>query len=152
MIMPVSIDYGRFRRFGIKYPEGIHLGYDFDCPQGTIVRSIADGIVEFSANVKGFGSMYPSSPGGVIIIKHQLKNKSFMALYGHITRLRNVGDKVKEGEIIGKVINFTSKGESLPHLHVGIYDSGALPAFPWGYDKTISNWIDPVEFIRKSNA
>ena len=143
MIQPVNIDKKRFRKFGKKYTDGLHLGYDFDCPYNTEVKAIEDGIVLDSREINGFGSLNPSSKGGAIFIQHG----DMVALYGHVIRFVSIGEKVKEGQVIGTVRPFTNNGESLPHLHFGIWNNSKMPPPPYGYDDKLGLWVDPILFL-----
>ena len=145
-MLPVSQDKGRFRKFGKKYKDGYHVGHDFDCPENTIVSAVDDGDVIFSDEVSGFGSMYPRTPGGVIIIRHS----GYIALYGHLCRQKQKGDKVKQGEQIGTVAMFTSGDDELPHLHFAKAKGKNVPLTKWGYvqtEKELNMWANPLEEI-----
>jgi murein DD-endopeptidase MepM/ murein hydrolase activator NlpD len=115
MNFPVYTDFGRFRKFGKKYEEGIHLGYDFDVKQGSTVRAVSQGVVVFADMVNGFGSLHPSTLGGVVIIKHGFG----FGLYGHLDNIIvKKGDIVDSKYLIGFVNGFESNGVKLPHLHL----------------------------------
>ena len=149
MIYPVYTDYGRFRKFGKKYKEGFHLGYDFDVKAGTPVRAIKKGLVIFSGLMNGFGSLYPSTPGGVVIIKHEC---GIHAIYGHLENIIvKEGEVVEEKYLIGFVNNFKSGSDILPHLHFGLYTGEKLPS-KYGYDSTINNFINPIEYFKLNDA
>jgi len=142
---PVNIDKGRFRKFGRYYKDaGWHVGHDFDCPIGTEVFAVDDGIIIFSGQVNGFGSMNPHSPGGVIIIQHE----NYCTLYGHIKRDLKKDSKVKKGDKIGEVAEFRNQNFLLPHLHFGKYEGEGLPKTKWGYVKKeddVKKWLDPLK-------
>lgn len=97
-----------------------HHGIDFVAPEGTPVSSIGDGKVEFA----GFKGQY----GNLVIIKHSNGWKSF---YGHLSKFGNgirVGEKVKQGEVIGYV---GSTGLCTgPHLHYEL-KAGQRPVNPF---------------------
>jgi len=149
MIMPVNQDGGHYRRFGKLYKEGYHVGKDFECDIDTPVYAVDDGETIFSDQVNGFGSMNPSSKGGVIIIRHHDKwGNPYITLYGHIKREKRVaGMMVKAGEQIGTVDKFWNSGYLLPHLHFGKAKGENVPKTKWGYVKTIEDlnkWSDPL--------
>jgi len=95
-----------FQKYGIIWPcigqitSGFgtrdgkpHKGLDIACPEGTPLKAVLNGEVAYSANQRGYGN--------VIILKH---DKSIMTVYAHNQEnLVHKGDKVKKGEIIGKV-------------------------------------------------
>lgn len=82
-----------------------HLGVDYAAPTGTSVRSVGDGVVQFSGVQNGFGN--------VIIIKH--RNNS-TTVYAHLSRIhvRN-GQSVSQGQNIGAVGQ--TGWATGPHLH-----------------------------------
>ncbi|WP_270996104.1 peptidoglycan DD-metalloendopeptidase family protein [Listeria seeligeri] len=92
-----------------------HKGLDFAQPIGSNVKAADDGTVlvaEMGVSGSGFGGY-----GNVILIEHA-KNKEW-TLYAHQSKLLvKPGQKVKKGEVIGKV---GSTGQSTgPHLHFEI--------------------------------
>lgn len=145
--MHISTD--NFGASGAGYSPGSnvwHCGWDILCPEGTPVKSIADGIV------------VASSPGGWddqgrhenygLLIQHQLATgEKFVVIYGHLKRAWNtpahrlftddevrgyrVGLTVSEGEVIGKIGAYGT-----PHLHIAVYfdpDSpGSFPSSGYG--------------------
>jgi len=102
--------------------SGSHTGYDFSASQGTKIRAAAKGRVVSS----GWDPIY----GWETIIK--TKN-GFLTQYGHQAKSRvEAGDKVKAGQVIGRV---GSTGQSTgPHLHFGVQNKKGA-------------WIDPVKFL-----
>ena len=90
-----------------------HRAIDYAAAIGTPIRAVGDGTVVFAGwNSKGYG--YFTS------IRH---NATYTTNYAHQSRiLVKVGQKVKQGEIIGKV---GSTGLSTgPHLHYEIVKHG----------------------------
>lgn len=82
-----------------------HLGVDYAAPTGTPVRSIGDGIVDFSGWQNGYGNVVQVNHGG-----------GKTTLYAHLSR-KDVkpGQKVQQGQRLGAV---GSTGWSTgPHLH-----------------------------------
>ena len=84
-----------------------HKGVDYGAPTGTKVRSVADGIVEFSGTQRGYGNL--------LVIKHQ---NAYSTAYGHLKGFSagiRKGVKVSQGQTIGYV------GQTGlvtgPHLH-----------------------------------
>jgi len=89
----------------IKRHRSHHNGIDLAAPRGAHVRAVSGGKVIFAASYKGFGKL--------VSIAHDDNNVS---LYGHLHEiLVEVGQRVKPGELVGKV---GSTGRSTgPHLH-----------------------------------
>ena len=96
--------------------RNIHLGIDFWCEENTNVLAVLDGEVHSFKNNNNFGDYGPT-----IILKHQIENKTFYSLYGHLTEASlqyiKLGDKVKKQEIIGQLGSNKVNGDYAPHLH-----------------------------------
>lgn len=99
-----------------------HRGLDFANPLGSSIKAIASGTV--------IRSEYHYSWGNHIVIQH---NDGKVSLYAHQSVLiAKAGQKVKQGEVIGKI---GSTGDSTgPHLHLEIAKSN---------DLSQGNLIDP---------
>lgn len=89
-----------------------HNGTDFAAPTGTAVRSVADGVVEFSGVQNGYGN--------VIFVKHPDNN---VTVYAHLSRMDvRKGARVEQGATIGAV---GSTGWATgPHLHFEVRVNG----------------------------
>ena len=83
----------------------MHTGVDYAAPTGTPIRSVGDGVVEFSGVQRGYGN--------VVEVKHR-DGKS--TLYAHMNSIAvRKGQGVSQGQNIGTV---GSTGWSTgPHLH-----------------------------------
>jgi murein DD-endopeptidase MepM/ murein hydrolase activator NlpD len=102
----VSSNYGYRIDPVTKRKRSFHRGIDFAAPTGTPIKAAAAGVVHRSEyNRNGYGHL--------IVIKHE---KDLATYYGHQSkRLVSKGQRVRKGEIIGKV---GSTGRSTgPHLH-----------------------------------
>jgi murein DD-endopeptidase MepM/ murein hydrolase activator NlpD len=105
--------------FGMRYHpiyhyNRMHNGIDIPAPSGTSVVAAKGGVV--------LRAEYESSLGNHVYIDH---GGDIATLYCHLSSiLVNSGDKVKEGEIIGRV---GSTGASTgPHLHFGVIKDGGF--------------------------
>jgi murein DD-endopeptidase MepM/ murein hydrolase activator NlpD len=158
MILPVTIDYGRYRKYGrnigtIEYPL-FHAGHDFDCPVGTPTVGIDRGKIAFIGNVNGFGGFNPDIPGGVVVVKHG----NVFAIYGHIDYRDDLilGAEVDKGRVLGKVANyFYGKKDGtileLPHLHFCIYRGKNIFSTKWGYVNSLKDFYNPLNYIKDHN-
>jgi murein DD-endopeptidase MepM/ murein hydrolase activator NlpD len=82
-----------------------HLGVDYAAPIGTAVRSVGDGVVEFSGNQNGFGN--------VVKLKHQNQTST---VYAHLSKINvRLGQAVSQGQSIG-LVGMTGLSTG-PHLH-----------------------------------
>lgn len=96
-----------FLKNGKKYSKDTHLGVDYARKKGTEIYSTSDGIVRYAKNCEYYGNM--------IIVEHGL---SFYSEFCHLDKIyvKN-GDRVKKGQIIGRVgMTGASTGS---HLHWG---------------------------------
>ncbi len=99
--------------------RNIHLGIDLWCNEGTKILAVLDGEIHSFKNNLNHGDYGPT-----IIIKHQIEDKLFYTLYGHlsISSIENikVGQKVIRGEEIGNLGKSIENGDYAPHLHFQI--------------------------------
>ncbi len=82
-----------------------HKGVDYGAPTGTAVRTVGDGVIEFSGRQGGYGN--------VVKVRHSNDRST---VYAHLSRI-NVrdGQRVEQGDVIGAV---GSTGWATgPHLH-----------------------------------
>jgi len=119
-------DSGRFglKRILNKQKRNPHSGMDIAAPQGRSVKAPAEAKVLFTGNL--------FFTGNVIYLDH---GNGVISLYAHLSKIKvKKGQKVKQGQIIGKV-GKTGRVTG-PHLHWSIYLNG--------------NAIDPALFIKKT--
>lgn len=145
-------DAGQYRKFGwydtnTKVEDRrYHVGSDRNTPAETNILTLLAGTVIFSDEVNGFGSY--DKKGGVVIIESRFNNELYSILYGHIVRHLNKGEIVTENEVVGEVIKYFTANYRADHLHWGVWKGGGIPTTPyWGYNKEVSNWIDPDKFL-----
>ncbi len=84
-----------------------HKGVDFAAPNGTKVRSVGDGTVEFVGQQRGYGN--------VVFVHHDDRHTT---VYAHLSRFPEglkVGDRVAQGDVIGFVGQ--TGWATGPHLH-----------------------------------
>ncbi|MDR1934933.1 MAG: peptidoglycan DD-metalloendopeptidase family protein [Candidatus Accumulibacter sp.] len=84
-----------------------HRGVDYGAPVGTLVRAVADGVVEFSGWQGGYGNL--------IVLRHQ---GSYSTAYGHMNGFApeiRKGARVNQGDTIG-FVGQTGLASG-PHLH-----------------------------------
>jgi murein DD-endopeptidase MepM/ murein hydrolase activator NlpD len=82
-----------------------HLGVDYGAPKGTPVRTVGEGVVDFSGWQNGYGN--------VVQVQH---GNDRATLYAHLSRVDvKKGQRVEQGQRVGAV---GSTGWSTgPHLH-----------------------------------
>lgn len=103
-----------------------HLGVDYAAPSGTLVRSVADGVVEFSGWQNGFGN--------VVFVKHR---NNHTTVYAHLSKiLLRKGQGVSQGQHLG-LVGATGWATG-PHLHFEFRVNGVHQ--------------DPITIARQSEA
>jgi murein DD-endopeptidase MepM/ murein hydrolase activator NlpD len=103
----VSSGFTESRKHPVFKDWRAHKGVDYAAPQGTKVRSIGDGVVDFAGVQRGYGN--------VVIIKHGDK---FSTVYAHLNEFGKdikVGKKVVQGDLVGGVGQ--TGWATGPHLH-----------------------------------
>ena len=116
--------------FGVRYDPfngntAMHAGVDLAGPVGEPIYAAADGVV----HTAGWGGAY----GNMIDIGH---GRGIATRYGHMSRLLvRAGDRVKKGEVIGRM---GSTGRSTgSHLHYEVRIDGRA--------------VNPMPFLRASD-
>jgi murein DD-endopeptidase MepM/ murein hydrolase activator NlpD len=102
-------------------PGDGHYGIDIATLSGTMIRSIAEGVV--------ISAEWTMNYGNVIYIQHK---NGYLTIFKHVFNpSRKVGDFVQKGAILGSV---TESGliSSGPHLHFEIWQNGT-PLNPLNY-------------------
>jgi murein DD-endopeptidase MepM/ murein hydrolase activator NlpD len=124
----LSSDYG-VRKHPIRKTRRHHHGVDLAAPVGAAIRSIAAGQVIYADPYGGYGKF--------VVIRHAHDMTSH---YGHCDSINvNTGERVRAGQIIGKV---GSSGSSTgPHLHLEIRQNG-VPKDP---EKVLPGLADPAQ-------
>ncbi|WP_190809563.1 aminotransferase class III-fold pyridoxal phosphate-dependent enzyme [Flagellimonas sp. S3867] len=124
--------------------RAVHLGVDFWLPKNTPVHALFDGEVVTATNDAG-----DKEYGGLIILKHSLKELEFYSLYGHLSpesaTKNKVGDQIKKGERIGILGDFPENGNWVSHLHFQTMLSmlGCKDDFPGvAYPNQLAVWKD----------
>lgn len=89
-----------------------HSGIDLAMPEGTTLRSVADGVVDRVYDGTGLigKGLSVKFPDGT------------RAIYGHMNEVKaHVGDKVNTGDIVG--LSGNTGNSTGPHLHFGLKDA-----------------------------
>jgi len=100
-----------------------HLGIDVFAPAGTAIHAPLDGIVHTVAN-----NLDPLDYGHTLILEHQTSDRTpFWTLYGHLAGdlpdLVSTGKKIKAGDLIAHLGDWTENGGWSPHLHFQVMTS-----------------------------
>ncbi|ARN76824.1 hypothetical protein BST97_01755 [Nonlabens spongiae] len=108
--------YSRSDLFSSEEPRTIHLGLDLWTEAGTSVFAPLDGKIHSFNNLAVHGDYGP-----VIILEHQIENRVFYSLYGHLSvkslENKKVGQEVKEGQEFAWLGGYHENFHWPPHLH-----------------------------------
>lgn len=131
------------RNAGKKNSDHYIFGQPILSPaDGSVVEAV-DGVRD---NNPGEGN-YLSAAGNHLIIKHQANEHSFMAHFKQDSICVKRGDKVKAGQLLGKVGN---SGQSYsPHFHYHLQDSNTLLTYKTVFknsDETKGSFPHKIQF------
>jgi murein DD-endopeptidase MepM/ murein hydrolase activator NlpD len=109
--------------WGESRTEGrTHEGIDIIAPRGSIVVSPTKAVVvQVGTNPLGGKVVYTANPGG---------ERFYFAHLDRVKKELKVGQVLGIGDVIGYVGNTGNASGTVPHLHFGIYKSGATNPFP----------------------
>lgn len=114
----LSSPYGELSQVRDMQP---HHGIDFAMPEGTTLRSVADGVVE---RVIDLGK---DNVGKGVFIRHE---DGSLSIYGHMSDIDvTEGQTVHAGDVIG--LSGNTGHSTAPHLHFGLKDADG-------------EWVDPT--------
>lgn len=103
-------------------PRRLHLGTDIWGKHGTAVMAPLDGVVHSFAFNNQAGDY-----GATIILSHQLSNRSFFTLYGHLSlnSLQNLqeGQAIRKGDVFAALGIPAENGQWPPHLHFQVIEN-----------------------------
>ncbi len=95
----------------------VHRGVDLAVPEGTPVRSMANGRVRFAGVQRGFGNVVWVDHGGDVL-----------TIYAHLSSIDvRAGEAVQGGQVLGR--SGSSGDATAPHLHFEVWRWGR-PADP----------------------
>ncbi|MEJ5285048.1 MAG: peptidoglycan DD-metalloendopeptidase family protein [Brevinematia bacterium] len=110
--------------------KGYHTGIDIAQPVGAPVRASKDGVVKFAGWSGGYGLC--------VFIKHQF---GYETVYGHLSKVNvKEGQKVKAGQLIGKVGNTGRSTGSHLHFEVRKFGKPLNPLRVSGLGKSRGRW------------
>lgn len=136
----------------LRYSNGkYHGGNDISVSKGTAVLAMDGGEVIAADDTTNKGNDVVSEGyghfGKFVSIKHEIDGKTYYSVYAHLDSISvNVGDKVAQGQEIGKSGN--TGNSSGPHLHVAFsYDAYSYGSGAPIYNKNV---IAPYVYITGS--
>lgn len=137
--------------FGAVRKFDIHCGYDCYCDEGQIVVAVEDGKIISIENFTGENAN-PPSPWWNNTKAVLIEGASGVVVYGEINPLSSikVGEKVKAGKILGKVITVLKKDKGLPMamLHIELYKSGTKETVIWNLgEPQPDNLLNPLIYL-----
>ena len=135
--------YGIRKNHYVLFKQRQHSGFDITADIGTEVHPISEGTVllaEFDGTTtEGFDAFNDGYGNKVEILNDDGKR----VIYAHLRKsIVNVGDRIKQGQIIG--MTGCSGGSRVPHLHIEIrkYNTG---------DTGLENTINPLDILPKKD-
>lgn len=110
----ISSRFSRERKHPILNIIRAHKGVDYAAPEGTPIKAVGNGKIEFIGTKGGYGK--------TIVVDH---GRGYKTLYAHMSRFAKelrVGSSVKQGQVIGYVGN--TGLATAPHLHFEFHING----------------------------
>ena len=140
--------------FGASRKWDIHTGYDLYCDPGQLVVAMEDGVIVKIENFTG-PSAEPPTPWWNDTQAIMVEGSTGVIVYGEVKPLDSikVGDKVKAGKIIGKVVTVLQKDKGLPMtmLHLEVYKPGTRDTVVWNLGESQPDTLlDPTMLLEVS--
>ncbi|MEZ4449653.1 MAG: M23 family metallopeptidase [Nannocystaceae bacterium] len=102
-----------------------HHGVDIFAPMGTSTVAVIDGVVQRGRGHRG---------GNYVWIRDEERGISLY--YAHLSQVFvNTGQRVRVGEVIGRVGKTGNAETTAPHLHFGVYQRSAVDPAPFLRDE-----------------
>ena len=135
--------------FGVQRRGYIHSGVDLYCEPGTEVYAMEDGVVVSVEDFTGSknGSPWWNDTQGILI-----KGETGVICYGEVDPLVKIGDEVKQGQMIAKVLTVMKKykGNPMTMLHFELYNHETKTAAEWiKKEERPDNLLDPTPMLLK---
>ncbi len=142
-------------RFAACRRHDIHTGVDFYCERGTEVQAIRSGIVVAILNFTGPNATRSDGTPDPMPWWNDTKavmveDKEGVWVYAEIETDLKVGDKIKAGGYIGRVIPVLTvfKGRPMSMLHMERHSHGSRDFSWWHHGKDIpSNLRNPTDLL-----
>jgi murein DD-endopeptidase MepM/ murein hydrolase activator NlpD len=143
--MPHPGSFGAIRKYDI------HTGIDLYCEPGQEVVAAEDGEIVLIENFTGLNAV-PPSPWWHETQAILIEGASGVIVYGEITPLQTitVGQKVKQGQVLGHVTTVLKKDKGLPMamLHIELYKAGTRQTVVWNLgEPQPDNLLNPFPFL-----
>jgi murein DD-endopeptidase MepM/ murein hydrolase activator NlpD len=140
--------------FGAIRKHDIHTGVDIYCDPQQLVVAVEDGEVVSIENFTGENAN-PPSPWWNDTKAVLVEGNSGVVVYGEINPLESikVGQKVKVGKILGKVITVLKKDKGTPMtmLHIELYKKGTRETTVWHLgEEQPENLLNPMSHLDSS--
>lgn len=137
--------------FGAVRKHDVHTGVDLYCDPDQIVVAIEEGTVVKIENFTGENAT-PPTPWWNNTQAVMVEGPSGVIVYGEIKPLDSlkVGDKIKAGKILGRVVTVLKKDKGLPMtmLHVELYKTGARETVVWNLgENQPDTLLDPTYLL-----
>lgn len=133
--------------FGAARKYDVHTGVDLHCRPGQIVVAVEDGVV---SNVVWFTGQNADSPWWNDTRAVLVQGESGVVCYGEVAENVEVGQRVKAGDEIGKVVQVLKKDKGRPTamLHLELYTECKEPVWWRHGEEKPANLLDPTEYLK----
>lgn len=141
--IPASAQFGAVRK------HDIHTGIDLHCDAGAEVFAIEDGLVVAVASFTGPSA---GSPWWADTDYIGINGSSGYIVYGEVSSLVSVGDKILAGQLIGHVkqVLKKDKGQPMSMLHLELYSEVVTEPVIWNLNEKKPNLLeDPLPLIEE---
>lgn len=125
-----------------------HSGQDYGTSDGSLgkeIIAVADGEIVNTSYIGGY------DPGAVEMICPQLGN--LFVRYGHVIPSVQVGQKVKKGDVLGKIGQYvsvkTGKKLGYPHLHLELRKDKGKGFSAWSPEQLRAETINPALYCKR---
>lgn len=128
----------------------VHEGVDLYCDEDTEIYAVEDGEVVSRQNFTG-----PKAGSGWWLDTEALlvEGETGVVVYGEIATDMQVGQKVKKGDVVGKVkrVLAEDKGRPMSMLHLELHKHGTRDTYEWKEEsKRPPSLLDPTPHLRKA--
>ena len=148
--IPINDDLGAF---GVPRKFDVHTGVDLYCEENEEVFSIEDGVI---VAIEWFTGQMVNMPWWNDTMAIAISGKSGVINYGEVIPEINlkVGDKIKEGDLIGSVVRVLKKDKgkvpSTSMLHLELYSAYSGDWVMWNLNEIKpKNLLNPTELLIK---
>lgn len=143
---PASGSFGAVRR------HDVHTGVDLYAEEGADALAVEDGVV---VALEDFTGPAAGSPWWLDTRAVLVEGASGVVLYGEVDPAVGVGDRVRRGDVVGRVRRVLRHDKGLPTamLHLELYAHGARASAWWRHGEPRPDALrDPTALLRDAEG